>query len=236
MNEKDKYPSDAAERFQVRLPPGLRDRIKAYSERHGRSMNSEIVRVLEREFPEQWSLEERLEQLSKLFSVLSAGVADPSVDEYLRQFRDTVNGIISGRVIGVDGEVRAAIKHLWEHYSYLESERQNDDVTDQYDEEELSSLEVTGVPEKYAVPLPREPDPFRDGMEIGQLLPPKAVADLAECLGKADLEAAIQVLSAVPRDYVEKRVRSQVLPIDEQIRQKKAEPPFRGDDPFETDD
>lgn len=39
------------DKYVLRLPDGLRDRIKAYAERHGRSMNAEIVRVLEREFP-----------------------------------------------------------------------------------------------------------------------------------------------------------------------------------------
>lgn len=44
------------EQFQLRLPPGLRDRIKTYAEAHGRSTNAEIVRRLEREFPDPWSV------------------------------------------------------------------------------------------------------------------------------------------------------------------------------------
>lgn len=36
----------------LRLPEGLRDRIKAASEKNGRSMNAEIVQLLEREYPE----------------------------------------------------------------------------------------------------------------------------------------------------------------------------------------
>lgn len=51
MSERDKYPSEVAERFQIRLPDGLRDRIKEAADRNGRSMNSEIVSVLEREYP-----------------------------------------------------------------------------------------------------------------------------------------------------------------------------------------
>lgn len=47
-DDREKYPSELAERFQVRLPPGLRDRIKAAAERNNRSMNSEIVSKLER--------------------------------------------------------------------------------------------------------------------------------------------------------------------------------------------
>jgi len=38
--------------YMLRMPEGLRDRIKRAAEREGRSMNAEIVRVLEREFPD----------------------------------------------------------------------------------------------------------------------------------------------------------------------------------------
>lgn len=37
--------------YMLRLPEDLRDRIKADSEKNGRSMNAEIVRVLEQAFP-----------------------------------------------------------------------------------------------------------------------------------------------------------------------------------------
>lgn len=41
------YPSDTAERFQVRLPDGLRDEIKAAAAANNRSMNAEIVARLQ---------------------------------------------------------------------------------------------------------------------------------------------------------------------------------------------
>lgn len=37
--------------YMLRLPEGLRDRIKAAADRQGRTMNAEIVRVLERDYP-----------------------------------------------------------------------------------------------------------------------------------------------------------------------------------------
>lgn len=39
------------DKFMLRLPDGLRDRIKVSADMNGRSMNSEIVAILEREFP-----------------------------------------------------------------------------------------------------------------------------------------------------------------------------------------
>lgn len=50
-DEREKYPSEEAERFQVRMPPGLRERIKQAAERNNRSMNSEIVATLEEKYP-----------------------------------------------------------------------------------------------------------------------------------------------------------------------------------------
>ena len=40
---EEKYPSEVADRFMVRMPDGMRDRIAREAERNGRSMNAEIV-------------------------------------------------------------------------------------------------------------------------------------------------------------------------------------------------
>ena len=47
MSDKQ-YPSDFAERFIVRLPKGLRDRLKSAAKANNRSMNAEAVAHLER--------------------------------------------------------------------------------------------------------------------------------------------------------------------------------------------
>lgn len=43
----EKFPSDFADRFQLRMPDGMRDRIKDEAAKHGRSMNAEIIHRLE---------------------------------------------------------------------------------------------------------------------------------------------------------------------------------------------
>ncbi|SET74927.1 Arc family DNA-binding protein [Paracoccus homiensis] len=40
-----------SDRFMLRLPDGMRDRIKAAAEANNRSMNAEIVATLEKEYP-----------------------------------------------------------------------------------------------------------------------------------------------------------------------------------------
>jgi hypothetical protein len=44
--ELPKFPSDAVNRFQLRLPDGLRDRIARVARQNMRSMNSEMVLIL----------------------------------------------------------------------------------------------------------------------------------------------------------------------------------------------
>lgn len=42
------------DQFMLRLPDGMRDRIKATAEANNRSMNAEIVSTLEREYPDNF--------------------------------------------------------------------------------------------------------------------------------------------------------------------------------------
>lgn len=50
-HDMSKAPSRTQDQFIVRLPDGMRDRIKYLADRNGRSMNAEIVSVLEQAFP-----------------------------------------------------------------------------------------------------------------------------------------------------------------------------------------
>lgn len=47
MTKKTAPPSKTAEQFVVRLPDGMRERIAESAERHSRSMNAEIVQILQ---------------------------------------------------------------------------------------------------------------------------------------------------------------------------------------------
>lgn len=47
---KEPYPSQIQERFMVRLPDGMRDRIAEAAKANNRSMNAEIVARLEASF------------------------------------------------------------------------------------------------------------------------------------------------------------------------------------------
>lgn len=56
-------PSQSQDKFIVRLPDGMRDRIKAAADANNRSMNSEIVATLEQKYPAPISLKEEFMRL-----------------------------------------------------------------------------------------------------------------------------------------------------------------------------
>lgn len=61
MEEKRQY----TDKFMLRLPDGMRDRIKLSADINGRSMNAEIVSSLEEKYP-RLSDDPKLERLKKL--------------------------------------------------------------------------------------------------------------------------------------------------------------------------
>lgn len=57
--EKKPYPSETQERFIVRFPDGMRDRIAEEAKKNNRSMNAEIVARLERSFEDLTEKDDR---------------------------------------------------------------------------------------------------------------------------------------------------------------------------------
>lgn len=71
-----------SDQFVLRLPDGMRDRIKAAAERNNRSMNAEIVATLEEKYPKP--------NLDYILGPLADAYADASPDERRRILRDLI--------------------------------------------------------------------------------------------------------------------------------------------------
>lgn len=56
----DEFPSHKLDKFVLRLPDGMRERIKRAADESGRSMNAEIVQLLEEAYPEDEPIEDIL--------------------------------------------------------------------------------------------------------------------------------------------------------------------------------
>lgn len=135
------------DQFLLRLPPGLRDRIKSYADSKGRSVNEQIVRILERDFPEPWSIVRRLIDTAELAKILREGVSDERVDRLRADIHETLRGIASGQVIDMDEDVR---EHIRERLRTWEARQ--DRSLDDLDQEELDSLIKRGHSKKFEQP------------------------------------------------------------------------------------
>jgi hypothetical protein len=80
------FPVSEHDKFMLRLPPGMRDRIKAVADRNGRSMNAEIVSTLEETYPLPW-MRDLLSDLQLLAFQWSSGDWRPLDEDSWAQFR-----------------------------------------------------------------------------------------------------------------------------------------------------
>lgn len=96
-------PGRGSDQFPLRLPDGMRDRIKAEAERNGRSMNAEIVA----------RLEDSLNNAASDFNPYVFVALDKSLDLLMAQtdFVHELAGKVSGRKDYID-------KNIVEKYEY----------------------------------------------------------------------------------------------------------------------
>lgn len=66
-----------ADQVSLRLPDGMRDRIKLQADRNGRSMNAEIVQALEEFFPPEPSIEQVLDRVHAAIDTAQKSVNVP---------------------------------------------------------------------------------------------------------------------------------------------------------------
>lgn len=199
------------------MPDGLRDRIKAYADREGTSMNYEIVRVLEREWPEQWPLGKRLQDLADALTLLTAGKSDPRVQNFITDFEETVAGIITGRVTDVAPETRDAVEELWEDYRNRQAEIAADAYEPEFNDEEERAYNVVGRPEKYAVPPPEKVNPLHDAVFLSEVFPKYDFAEFTKRLSQSDIEGAKAILDNIPKDRLEKHIKYANLSLRERM-------------------
>jgi plasmid stability protein len=80
---RSEYPSEQADKFLLRFPNGLRDRIKTAADANGRSMNAEIINVLEQQYPPELSADELIADL-EFFGEMYAARKSTISGAYLR--------------------------------------------------------------------------------------------------------------------------------------------------------
>ena len=91
-------PSRKLDQFIIRLPDGMRDRIKLFAEINGRSMNAEIVAALSDYYADMRVIEDQARRLVRTMAELEIegrGYLDDSTDATGQQTRRTVAHFLS---------------------------------------------------------------------------------------------------------------------------------------------
>jgi hypothetical protein len=111
------------DKFVVRLPPGMRDRIKERAESAGMSMNEAIVWCLEKTFPAKVTLEEKLYDLANLVSMLKDSKDTPAgVDHLIQEVEETLGSLGHG----VDRKFSAMVQDRLDYWHELELDNWRD--------------------------------------------------------------------------------------------------------------
>ena len=152
------------DKFMLRLPPGMRDRIRSTADLAGISMNEAIVMCLDEYFPAPATFEERVENLAEMVAALRHGnevdLAErideiaASIDKTLRDIADDKMNVTIGFTEKVANKV-----HEWE-----EAERAKSRLFD----ERFGSYEDHDHDENEEPPSSGQGDPFAldDGVPL----------------------------------------------------------------------
>ena len=105
------YPSQTQDKFVLRLPDGMRDRIKRAAEANNRSMNAEIVATLEREYPESTGVELLQEILSEWERRGGEGMDDYQTRAFVARMNERIekDGSIFRLEVQGAGKVRLSL-------------------------------------------------------------------------------------------------------------------------------
>lgn len=86
---KKPFPSEQQERFIIRLPDGMRDRIAEEAKKNNRSMNAEIVHRLEKSFdPAEPTMDEIARGLRDIAMNMMTVMTDKEFDDFLDRVKN----------------------------------------------------------------------------------------------------------------------------------------------------
>ena len=112
-------------------------------------MNTEIVRVLQREFPEPWSLADRITQLVALSHALTETIGNDELDKLGATLLATVEGVAFGRVTGIDDETREHVADWLNEWNEQLETITREDPRNSFDAEEKENWEKTRSTAKF---------------------------------------------------------------------------------------
>lgn len=121
------------DKFMLRLPDGMRDRIKAKAERAGMSMNEAIVWCLEQHFPAPTTVEEKLSELAEMVAILKGDDTYREVDQLTAQIHDAIVDICSGEA-KAPPDFKKLVSERFERWEEMEAESAAEDAYSPFDD------------------------------------------------------------------------------------------------------
>ncbi|MGY6697874.1 MAG: Arc family DNA-binding protein [Roseinatronobacter sp.] len=82
-------PSQSQDKFIIRLPDGMRDRIKSAADSNNRSMNAEIVATLEKAYPAP-VMPPDMQLLADYMHLIESAESDEQQAEFLRSANESL--------------------------------------------------------------------------------------------------------------------------------------------------
>ncbi len=122
------------DKFMLRLPEGMRERIKYKAQRAGMSMNEAIVWCLEKHFPATTTIEAKLDELAELVSILKGDNTYDGVDRLISEVRKTITEVGADRV-KASPDFEELVTKRYEQWQEWEAERINEDAYDPFNDD-----------------------------------------------------------------------------------------------------
>ncbi len=118
MAKTPKPPSEELDKFLIRMPTGLRDRIKAAADRQKRSMNAEIIDTLENQYPEPITIDEVVEDIEETVKILQRFGGKVTLMHLADRLDELVNRLSVSKE-GTAEDREAASKHIEERGKFV---------------------------------------------------------------------------------------------------------------------
>ena len=121
------------DKFMLRLPDGMRERIKEKAQRAGMSMNEAIVWCLEQHFPAPKTLEAKLDELAEMVAILRGDDTNRAVDQLTAEIHDALLDIYNNK-LDAPADFKKNVDRKFQEWLQWQAEQADSDAYDPFDD------------------------------------------------------------------------------------------------------
>lgn len=143
--KKEKLAKDQ-DKIILRLPDGMRDRIKAAAARNKMSMNELVVEILEHQFPTPYTLSERIDELVDIVKAFRETINVDETRFLTEKIHETFLDINSGKIPLEDEAAKERVAELLEHWGEEAGDEEAMNELPNYEAGEALARRHSGLP------------------------------------------------------------------------------------------